>query len=129
MTSVTLFLCLSAAATELPLQDVYTTNDTDTTGASYACYRIPSLARTKSGALIAFAEGRRGSCSDQGDVRIVSRSSTDNGATWGPIVQVKSEKGHTIGNPSPITDESTGTIWLLYARDDNEQMKPIDRTR
>ena len=50
-------------------------------------------------------------------MRIVSRTSTDSGKTWGPITQVLSEQGHTIGNPSPISDAVTKTVWLLYSRD------------
>ena len=118
-------LCVAAAATSrqadsVDLQDIYIAGQNDTAGLSYTCFRIPSLVRTKTGAIIAFAEGRRGSCSDQGDVKIVSRRSTDNGISWSPIEQVRSENGHTIGNPAPITDLNTGTLWLLYARDDNE---------
>jgi sialidase-1 len=110
----------SVVDTPLPFVDLYSANQNDTKGVSYDCFRIPSLVRTKGGSIIAFAEGRRGGCGDQGDVRIVSRRSDDGGASWGPIEQVRSENGHTIGNPSPITDESTGTVWLLYARDDNQ---------
>jgi len=110
----------SVGETPLPFVDLYTANQNDTKGVSYTCFRIPSLVRTKSGSVIAFAEGRRGGCGDQGDVRIVSRRSEDGGASWGPIEQVLSEQGHTIGNPSPIADDSTGTVWLLYARDDNQ---------
>lgn len=114
------FVLALALASAVDLQDVYTGGQNDTAGLSYTCFRIPSLLRTQTGDIIAFAEGRRGSCSDQGDVRIVRRTSTDGGITWGPITQVLNETGHTIGNPSPITDRSTGTIWLLFARDDNE---------
>ena len=119
---VKLLIVLAAlpSGAALELQDLYLAGQVDTTGLNYTCFRIPSLVMTKTGHIIAFAEGRRGSCSDQGDVRIVSRSSTDAGKTWGPITQVKNETGHTIGNPSPIADLSTGTVFLLFARDDNE---------
>ena len=46
----------------------------DTAGVSYACFRIPTLLITPN-VLIAFAEGRRSGCNDQGDVRIVQRTS------------------------------------------------------
>lgn len=119
-----LLLTLASAATAMggvtQLGDVYSSAMNDTSGVSYACYRIPSLVKLGDGRLIAFAEGRRGSCGDHGDVRIVSRSSSDGGKTWGPISQVLSEAGHTIGNPSPIADSSTGAIWLLYSRDNNQ---------
>ena len=99
-----------------PLNDVFNSSMNDTAGLSYFCFRIPALVRTES-ALIAFAEGRRNSCGDAGDVRLVSRTSRDDGLTWSPIVQVQSETGHTIGNPAPIFDSSTGQLHLLFSRD------------
>ena len=102
------------------LHDVYNVSMSDTAGLLYSCFRIPSLLRQADGNLIAFAEGRRGGCGDHGDVRIVSRTSTDSGKTWGPVTQVLSEQGHTIGNPSPISDAVTKTVWLLYSRDNNQ---------
>ena len=102
--------------TNPPLFDVFNSTMNDTAGLSYFCFRIPALVRTES-ALIAFAEGRRNSCGDAGDVRLVSRTSRDDGATWSPIVQVQSETGHTIGNPAPIFDASTGQLHLLFSRD------------
>ena len=113
-------LPLLSAVSALDLLDVYTAGQKDSVGLSYTCFRIPTLLKTKTGDIIAFAEGRRGSCSDQGDVRIVSRRSNDGGKTWSPITQVLNETGHTIGNPSPIMDSDTGIVWLLYARDDNQ---------
>ena len=56
------------------LQDVYVAGANDTAGVSYACFRIPTLLITPN-VLIAFAEGRRSGCNDQGDVRIVQRTS------------------------------------------------------
>ena len=118
--ALALILPLLSAVSALDLLDVYTAGQVDSEGLSYTCFRIPTLLKTKSGDIIAFAEGRRGSCSDQGDVRIVSRRSNDGGKTWSPITQVLNETGHTIGNPSPIMDTDTGVVWLLYARDDNQ---------
>src|SRR5690606_34423430 len=51
----------------------------------YACYRIPALIRAKDGTLIAFAEARKNSCSDTGDIDLVMKRSSDNGETWGPL--------------------------------------------
>ena len=111
------FAALSALArSPPPLNDVFNSSMNDTAGLSYFCFRIPALVRTES-VLIAFAEGRRNSCGDEGDVRLVSRTSRDNGLSWSPIVQVQSETGHTIGNPAPIFDASTGQLHLLFSRD------------
>src|ERR1051325_4656927 len=37
----------------------------------YACYRIPALIHAKDGTLIAFAEARKNSCSDNGNIDMV----------------------------------------------------------
>ncbi|MFG2414285.1 sialidase family protein [Streptomyces goshikiensis] len=81
----------------------------------YHCTRIPALVTTRSGALLAFAEGRvRGSegCGDVGDNDIVMKKSTDGGATWGPLkvlVGAGTDK-LTHGNPAPVVDAVTGRI-------------------
>jgi sialidase-1 len=79
----------------------------------YACYRIPALVRAKDGALIAFAEARRNSCSDIGDIDLVMKRSTDNGKTWGGIQKIWDDGANICGNPAPVLDESTGVIHLL----------------
>ena len=52
------------------------------------CYRIPSIIATHRGTLLAFAESRLGGCGDQGTHNLVVRRSSDNGATWGPLITV-----------------------------------------
>jgi hypothetical protein len=96
---------------------VFKAGEKDVDGQAYHCFRIPAIKYTKAGTLIAFAEGRVDSCSDHGNVWIVVRSSSDDGKTWGNITVVAKEAGHTIGNPSPVTDMTTGAIYLHYSRD------------
>lgn len=79
----------------------------------YACYRIPALIRAKDGTIIAFAEARRNSCSDIGDIDLVMKRSTDNGKTWGPLEKIWDDGANTCGNPAPVLDETTGEIHLL----------------
>lgn len=79
----------------------------------YACYRIPALIRAKDGTLIAFAEARKNSCSDTGDIDLVMKRSSDNGQTWGPLEKIWDDGANTCGNPAPVLDETTGTIHLL----------------
>ena len=49
-------------------------------------YRIPATVRTKKGTVLAFAEARKHSRSDTGDIDLVLRRSTDGGRTWGDII-------------------------------------------
>jgi BNR/Asp-box repeat. len=79
----------------------------------YACYRIPALVRAKDGTLIAFAEARRYSCSDIGDIDLVMKRSKDDGKTWGPLEKIWDDGDNTCGNPAPVLDEITGEIHLL----------------
>ena len=104
--------------------EVYKAGDKDNTGLQYNCFRIPALISTTAGRVYAFAEGRRTGCNDHGDVRIVVRVSEDGGSTFGPIMQVVSEEGHTIGNPAPVVDSLSSPgddiIHLIYSRDNHQ---------
>ncbi|MEV4338230.1 sialidase family protein [Streptomyces sp. NPDC049590] len=79
----------------------------------YAVYRIPAVVRTRSGTLLAFAEGRRGGAGDSGDIDVVLRRSADDGCTWGPPAVVAAGHGDTRGNPAPVVDPRTGAIVLV----------------
>jgi sialidase-1 len=48
------------------------------------------------------------------------RRSADGGRTWGHQETLYEEGGTrpvTIGNPCPVVDRSTGTVWLTFLRD------------
>jgi sialidase-1 len=79
----------------------------------YHTYRIPSLLATGNGTLLAFCEGRKNSSSDTGDIDLLVKRSFDNGKTWTAAKVVADHDEDTIGNPCPVVDRSTGTIWLL----------------
>jgi len=80
----------------------------------YHTFRIPAVIVSPQGDLLAFAEGRRYSRSDTGDIDLVLKRSTDNGITWSPLQVVWNGGGpHTAGNPTPVVDETTGRIWLF----------------
>nr|WP_186785627.1 sialidase family protein [Streptomyces misionensis] len=79
----------------------------------YAAYRIPALARTRRGTVLAFAEGRRDGPGDSGDIDVVLRRSADGGRTWGPLAVVAAGHGNTRGNPAPVVDPRTGDIILV----------------
>lgn len=96
----------------------------------YLSFRIPSLVATRKGTLLAFCEGRKNSRSDTGDIDLVVRRSTDDGRTWGPMAVVVDEGTSTMGNPCPVVDRKTGTIWLPITRNlgEDTQAQIVDRT-
>src|SRR5690349_9802666 len=70
----------------------------------YHSFRIPSIIKTKNNTLIAFAEGRRWSPSDYGDINTVFKRSFDNGATWTALGEVAASGNGTWGNPTSVYD-------------------------
>lgn len=96
----------------------------------YSSYRIPSLIVTKKGSLLAFCEGRKDGAGDAGNIDIVFRRSTDKGKTWSGQKVIWDDGANTCGNPCPVVDEETGTIWLLltHNRGDDHEGDIIKRT-
>ena len=82
-----------------------------------ACrYRIPALAVSTKGTILAFAEARRTGGADIGDIDAVVRRSEDGGKTWGPEIVIWDAGGHSVNNPSAAVDPKTGRIWLWMGR-------------
>ncbi len=82
-------------------------------------FRIPALAVTKKGTLLAFCEGRRKGQGDAGDIDIVLKRSTDGGRSWGKLQLVWDDGENTIGNPCPVVDRDTGAVWLPVTRNND----------
>ena len=82
----------------------------------YANYRIPAVITGASGTVLAFAEGRKDNLSDAGNIDLLLRRSEDHGNTWGPVQIVVDDGGDTCGNPAPVLDKTTGTIWLVFTK-------------
>ncbi|MER7277077.1 sialidase family protein [Dactylosporangium sp. NPDC000244] len=78
----------------------------------YSAFRIPAVVKARSGAILAFAEGRKGGLSDAGDIDLVLKRSTDGGCTWGPLQVVYDSGANTSGNPAPVVTAS-GRVVLL----------------
>ncbi|MCX5772767.1 MAG: sialidase family protein [Candidatus Hydrogenedentes bacterium] len=78
----------------------------------YFGYRIPALAVTKSGSLLAFCEARKTSLNDSGDIDTVVRRSTDGGRTWSAMQVIADAGPDTCGNPCPVVDRVSGAILL-----------------
>ena len=82
---------------------------------AYAAIRIPAIVQSKSGALLAFAEGRPVD-HDHGKNDIVLRRSTDGGKTWG-AVQVIAESGDdSLNDPCVIALSDPNRILAVYQR-------------
>lgn len=78
----------------------------------YNSFRIPSIVRTDDGTLLAFAEGRVDSPSDNGNIDVVLKRSVNGGKTWGPLQVVDDNNDDKSGNPVPVVDRRTGRIIL-----------------
>ena len=105
----------SAPAGEDSNTDTGTTSSPDlyveNTG-GYRQFRIPAVVLTSDGTLLAFAEGRKYSGSDTGNIDLVLRRSTDGGQTWNPMQVIWDDGDNTCGNPAPVVDPETGRILL-----------------
>ena len=84
--------------------------------AGFHTFRIPSLLPARNGTLLAFAEARREGAADAGDIDLVLKRSRDGGASWSPLQVIGDDGANTVGNPCPVVDGTTGTIWLLTTR-------------
>ena len=82
----------------------------------YHTYRIPAIVQSKKETLLAFAEGRRASGRDYGDIDVLLKRSRDGGRTWSGAITVADFGVDTIGNPAPVVDRATGAVWLLLTR-------------
>jgi sialidase-1 len=95
----------------------------------YPSIRIPSLLATRSGTLLAFAEGRAAEA-DQAANQIILKRSTDNGRTWGSLQVIARDGKNSLNNPCAIQDESRGRILLMVqsypagGKEFNGRLKP-----
>src|SRR5690554_1565893 len=74
-------------------------------------FRIPSLITLPSGTVLALCEARY--AGDKSPTDLVLRRSNDNGESWGKIETILKGQGGAIMNPTPVYDESNGTLWLF----------------
>lgn len=79
----------------------------------YHTYRIPALAVTPKGTVIAICEGRKHSWGDSGDIDLVMKRSTDQGKTWSAHKVIWDDGANTCGNPCVVVDKETGSLFLL----------------
>ena len=89
-------------------------------GVGFHSFRIPAVVRTSTGRILAFAEGRRYSNRDFGDINLVykrTKTTTDNGedaGDWESLREVVGTGPGTWGNPTPVVDGSTIYLFLSW---------------
>lgn len=79
----------------------------------YFSFRIPTIIKTDA-ALIAFAEGRKNSTSDFGNIDLVYRRSLDDGKSWEPLQLLYDQDTFAVQNSVPIFVASENKIVLLF---------------
>ncbi len=96
----------------------------------YHTYRIPAVIVTPKGTVLAFCEGRKSNRSDTGNIDLLLKRSTDGGRTFSPQQVVWDDGDNTCGNPCPVIDRKTGTIWLLLTHNlgEDRESEIIGRT-
>ena len=90
----------------------------DEDGSRY--YRIPGIAVCNDGTLVAVADKRGSSNGDLPNViSVVSKRSTDNGATWSEMTTIANgtSSSHTFGDPAIVYDPETETLLCVFSGD------------
>ncbi|KAK4157046.1 glycoside hydrolase [Chaetomidium leptoderma] len=89
-------------------------------GIGFHSFRIPAVARTRTGRILAFVEGRRHNNRDYGDINLVYKrtKTTDNhGAApgdWESLREVIGDGPGTWGNPTPVVDGNTIYLFMSW---------------
>lgn len=84
--------------------------------AGHRQYRIPALAVSRRGTILAAYDGRPNLDDLPNPIDLLLRRSTDNGATWGPQQTVRTGTGlDGYGDPSLLIDADTHRIFMFHA--------------
>lgn len=84
--------------------------------AGHRQYRIPALAVSTRGTILAAYDGRPNLDDLPNPIDLLLRRSFDNGATWGPQQSVRTGTGlDGYGDPSLLIDTATGRIFMFHA--------------
>ncbi|HEY0075271.1 MAG TPA: sialidase family protein [Abditibacteriaceae bacterium] len=75
--------------------------------------RIPSIVISKTGVLLAFAEGRK-NLRDQAENKIILRRSLNGGQTWLETKVIADDGKRPLNNPCAVVDRKNGRILLMF---------------
>lgn len=82
---------------------------------TFKSIRIPAVAVSKKGTLLAFAEGRARPA-DQASNDIVLKRSTDAGKTWSPLKIIAADGDNSLNNPTVVVEQQRGRVFLMFQR-------------
>ena len=68
------------------------------------------------GKVLSFCEGRKAGRGAPGNIDLLLKRSPDNGKTWSKTQVLVDAGPDTIGNPCPVADRDTGTVWVLLTK-------------
>ncbi|MCX6499561.1 MAG: sialidase family protein [Arthrobacter sp.] len=108
---------LPVAAAAIPLADPEVEHVLAVRGVGgYRQYRIPALAVSMHGTVLAAYDGRPNLDDLPSPIDLLLRRSTDNGRTWGSQQVVRTGVGlNGYGDPSLLLDADTGRIFMFHA--------------
>jgi sialidase-1 len=104
----------SGCKTDKPFLEKHDLFVSGTEGSKF--YRIPALATSNKGTLIAVCDARIERWNDApNNIDLAMKRSFDNGKTWTPLKIIADYPGEeAAGDPSLLIDRQTGTIWLFF---------------
>lgn len=103
---------------EKPIEYLFGTMIRDLGWDGVNCYRIPGLARSNKGTLLAVYDIRHNNWRDlPEDIDIGCSRSFDGGKTWRPMQVIMNQRGadekkEGVGDPTILVDRQTGRIWV-----------------
>jgi len=92
------------------MRDVYISGEDN-----YGSYMIPTLLHAGNGILLAFTEARK-DLSDHAENKIVLKSSSDYGDSWGELQKIADAGRDSLNNPLAVRVEENRRILLMYQR-------------
>ncbi len=111
-----LFFALGCASATRSAPSAAVRTDLERSGEGYPIYRIPALAVTPRGTIIAAYDGRPAGGDLPAHIALLVRRSTDGGATWLPRQIVRADTAPLgFGDPSLVADHETGRLFLFHA--------------